>query len=151
MTAPRSFGFSTTAEASEEAVKTNATFKNWILTLGAMIVVAACSGEAAPVYFAGPILEGSGPNGELALDGAVVNDSAQAAAYVQVTFILYNEDGQVVETLTELVEGDESLGTLNAGDEGTFFVISETSADQIARIDYVIGYDESSTDPQTLR
>ena len=103
MTAPRSFGFSTTAEASEEAVKTNATFKNWILTLGAMIVVAACSGEAAPVYFAGPILEGSGPNGELALDGAVVNDSAQAAAYVQVTFILYNEDGQVVETLTELV------------------------------------------------
>lgn len=125
--------------------------KTWMTALGAAFVLVACSGEADPVYFAGPILEGSGPNGELALDGAVVNDSTRESEYVQVTFVLYNADGQVIETLTELVEGDGALGTLEAGGEGTFYVLSEVSADQVARIDYVIGYDESSTDPETLR
>lgn len=126
-------------------------FRQWAISLFAAMAVAACSGEAAPVYFAGPILEGSGPGGELALDGAVVNDGTGSAEYVQVTFILYNAAGQVIETLTELVEGNASLGTLASGEEGTFFVLSESTADQVARIDYVIGYDESSTSPETLR
>lgn len=129
--------------------------KNLFLRVLATLVLlpglAACSGESRPVFFSGPIMEAIGPDGQLALAGAVANGQDQDADYVQVTFIFYGAGGEVIETTTQLVEGSDDLGTLPPGEEGGFFVVTETPAEQIEQIQYVLSFDEISLEPEQLR
>lgn len=125
--------------------------RHWFILVALLAGIGACAGEAPAVFLSGPILEGSGNNGEVALDGAVMNAKGETAEYVQVTFILYGVDGKVLETITQLVEGNEDLGTLENDEIGTFFVVSDTPADQIARIEYILSYDDVSIGPEPLR
>ncbi len=116
------------------------------------LLAAACAGDVQPVFFSGPLLEGTSPEGGLALDGMVVNGLSKSAQYVQVTFILYGSGGEVLETVSALVASEEGPeGTLSPAEEGAFLAVSETPAEKIARIDYVIGYDDISTNPAPLR
>jgi len=126
--------------------------KNRIRALAALgLFLAACTGSAPPVFFSGPILEGSGASGELVLDGAVVNAQSQTAQDVQVTFILSNAQGEPIETLSAFVEGQDAQGALGPGEEGYFQASSQMSADQVAHIDYVISYGDEAIGPDNLR
>ncbi len=126
--------------------------KKHLRALGALaLFLAACTGSAPPVFFSGPILEGSGSSGELVLDGAVVNAQGQAAQDVQVTFTLSNARGEPIETLTAFVEGTDAQGELGPGEEGYFQASSQMSADQVAHIDYVISFGDQAIGPDNLR
>ncbi len=120
--------------------------RKYIVVLMVFFLLWGCAGpnQNGSVVLDGPILESMNRDGNLEFNGVVVNSGEKAVKSVYVVIMLRDVEGNIIESNSVSVLGDDP-DTLLYPSERTFFTISMKSDPQSAASkDVEIYYDEAN-------